>query len=116
MFVDAPCSGSGTWRRRPEDPWRLTANEVERLHGLQVRILGQAAKLVKPGGRLAYVTCSMLSRENEASVAAFEAAHPEFQPLATASPEGGEAALRHRLSPASSGTDGFFFALFERTA
>ncbi|KAK0330493.1 Secreted beta-glucosidase sun1, partial [Friedmanniomyces endolithicus] len=81
VFVDAPCSGSGTWRRRPEDAWRLTAEEVDRLHALQVRILGQAAKLVKPGGRLVYVTCSMLSRENEASADAFEAAHPEFRPV-----------------------------------
>jgi len=105
VFVDAPCSGSGTWRRRPEDAWRLTAEEVERLHALQVRILGQAAKLVKPGGRLAYVTCSMLSRENEASADAFEAAHPDFAPVGA----------RRRLSPASTNTDGFFFALYERT-
>ena len=105
VFVDAPCSGSGTWRRRPEDAWRLTAEEVERLHALQVRILGQAAKLVKPGGRLAYVTCSMLSRENEASADAFEAAHPGFAPVGA----------RRRLSPASTHTDGFFFALYERT-
>jgi len=105
VFVDAPCSGSGTWRRRPEDAWRLTAEEVERLHALQVRILSQAAKLVKPGGRLAYVTCSMLSRENEASADAFEAAHPDFAPVGA----------RRRLSPASTQTDGFFFALYERT-
>lgn len=105
VFVDAPCSGSGTWRRRPEDAWRLTADEVERLHALQVRILGQAAKLVKPGGRLAYATCSMLSRENEASADAFEAAHPDFAPVGA----------RRRLSPASTHTDGFFFALYERT-
>ena len=84
VFVDAPCSGSGTWRRRPEDACRLTAEEVEKLHGLQVRILGQAAKLVKPGGRLVYVTCSMLARENEASVDAFEAANSEFRPVAVA--------------------------------
>ena len=128
VFVDAPCSGSGTWRRRPEDAWRLTAEEVERLHALQVRILSQAAKLVKPGGRLAYVTCSMLSRENEAVIAEFETAHPEFQPFAiadaTATPDltiagvglVGDADVHHvRLSPASTNTDGFFFALYERT-
>ena len=155
VFVDAPCSGSGTWRRRPEDAWRLTAEEVERLHALQVRILGQAAQLVKPGGRLVYVTCSMLSRENEATTAAFEAAHPGFRPLpippplgegdhaqhgggggdrmrsttpqtpflrqvpSTAktrslSPDGG--GTRLRLSPASTHTDGFFFAAYERTS
>lgn len=129
VFVDAPCSGAGTWRRRPEDAWRLTPEEVERLHALQVRILQQAALLVKPGGRLVYVTCSMLSRENEASTAAFDAAHPAFRPLpvadALASPALTDAALeqlaaradghRLRLSPASTHTDGFFAALYERT-
>lgn len=129
VFVDAPCSGSGTWRRRPEDAWRLTPEEVERLHALQVRILQQAALLVKPGGRLVYVTCSMLSRENEASTAAFEAAHPSFRPApvadALASPALTDAARarlagladghRLRLSPASTHTDGFFAALYERT-
>lgn len=130
VFVDAPCSGSGTWRRRPEDAWRLTPEEVERLHALQVRILSQASQLVKPGGRLVYVTCSMLSRENEASVAAFEAAHPEFTPVSVASAlsdaalnSEGAAMLaakadghRLRLSPASTNTDGFFVALYERAS
>ncbi|WP_374274514.1 RsmB/NOP family class I SAM-dependent RNA methyltransferase [Brevundimonas sp.] len=116
VFVDAPCSGSGTWRRRPEDAWRLTAEEVERLHALQVRILGQAARLVKPGGRLVYVTCSMLSRENEASADAFEADHPDFSPVATTPPFAEAPAVRLRMSPATTGTDGFFFALYERTA
>ena len=126
VLVDAPCSGSGTWRRRPEDAWRLTAEEVEKLHALQVRILGQAAKLVKPGGRLVYVTCSMLSRENEASAAAFEAAHPEFRPvpiLAADAGGAGDSGLgpfadghRLRLSPATTNTDGFFVAAYERAA
>ena len=130
VFVDAPCSGSGTWRRRPEDAWRLTAEEVERLHALQVRILSQASHLAKPGGRLVYVTCSMLSRENEASIAAFEAAHPEFKPVAIAEAvaapgltDAGRERLaaaaadghRLRLSPASTGTDGFFAAVYERS-
>jgi 16S rRNA (cytosine967-C5)-methyltransferase len=130
VFVDAPCSGSGTWRRRPEDAWRLTAEEVEKLHGLQVRILSQATKLVKPGGRLVYVTCSMLARENEASVDAFEAANPDFRPVAItdvfSAPQLTEAAqakfadlasvARLRLSPASADTDGFFAAVYERAA
>jgi len=130
VLVDAPCSGSGTWRRRPEDAWRLTADEVEKLHALQVRILSQASQLVKPGGRLVYVTCSMLSRENEASITAFEAAHPEFTPVTVASAlseagltvPGGETLAakadghRLRLSPASTNTDGFFVALYERAS
>lgn len=130
VFVDAPCSGTGAWRRRPEDAWRLKPDEVERLHALQLRILGQAAQLVKPGGRLVYVTCSMLSRENEATADAFEAVNPDFRPvpvaglldastLTAAALEtlGGLASgHRLRLSPASTNTDGFFIALYERRA
>ncbi|NBB52785.1 RsmB/NOP family class I SAM-dependent RNA methyltransferase [Rhizobium sp. CRIBSB] len=130
VFVDAPCSGSGTWRRRPEDAWRLKPDEVERLHGLQLRILGQAAQLVKPGGRLVYVTCSMLSAENEATAAAFETGHALFRPkpivelletsLLTASARdnlsGRADGHRLRLSPGSTRTDGFFIAVYERTA
>jgi len=130
VFVDAPCSGSGTWRRRPEDAWRLKADEVERLHALQLRILAQAVALVKPGGRLAYVTCSMLTLENEATADAFEAAHPDFRPLLVAglldAPTLTRAARerlvantsghRLRLSPAATNTDGFFLALYERRA
>jgi len=130
VFVDAPCSGSGTWRRRPEDAWRLTAEEVDKVHALQVRILGQAGKLVKPGGRLVYVTCSMLARENEASADAFEAANPDFRPVPVAdvlsAPQLTDAArarfaelasgARLRLSPASADTDGFFAAVYERAA
>lgn len=118
VLVDAPCSGSGTWRRHPEDAWRLTADEVERLHGLQTRIMSQAAKLVKVGGRIAYVTCSMLSRENEDTAAAFEAAHPNFKPVPLTEDMHAVATLAKghtlRMSPASTGTDGFFFALYER--
>ncbi|RZJ01088.1 MAG: RsmB/NOP family class I SAM-dependent RNA methyltransferase [Brevundimonas sp.] len=130
VFVDAPCTGSGTWRRRPEDAWRLKADEVERLHALQLRILGQAALLVKPGGRLVYVTCSMLTRENEATTEAFEAAHAGFSPVQIADllaadtlTEAARAKLgavakghRIRLSPASTHTDGFFAAVYERTS
>jgi 16S rRNA (cytosine967-C5)-methyltransferase len=130
VFVDAPCSGSGAWRRRPEDAWRLKADEIERLHALQLRILAQAAALVKPGGRLVYVTCSVLRRENEAVADAFEATHKGFHPLPVAgvlaAPALTDAAQtrlagaatggRLRLSPTSTGTDGFFVALYERRA
>jgi 16S rRNA (cytosine967-C5)-methyltransferase len=130
VFVDAPCSGAGAWRRRPEDAWRLTSEEVERLHGLQARILSQASLLVKPGGRLIYVTCSMLARENEAVADVFEASHSEFRPMAVSEAVLETSALtdkgreelarlashhRIRLSPASTCTDGFFAALYGRT-
>ncbi|MDP8915931.1 MAG: RsmB/NOP family class I SAM-dependent RNA methyltransferase, partial [Pseudomonadota bacterium] len=131
VFVDAPCSGSGTWRRRPESAWRLTAEEVERLHALQVAVLGRAARLVRPGGRLVYVTCSVLSRENGDSAKAFAHAHPEFRPRpitdALATPnltEAGRARLAElagsghtlQLTPARTNTDGFFIATFTRPA
>jgi len=130
VLVDAPCSGSGTWRRRPEDAWRLKPAEVERLHALQVQILGRAAELVKPGGRLVFVTCSMLRGENEATADAFEENHPVFSPVPVAEAlkaanltdaareRLGQLAEGHRLrlSPASTGTDGFFAAVYERTA
>jgi 16S rRNA (cytosine967-C5)-methyltransferase len=130
VLVDAPCSGSGTWRRRPEEASRLTAGEVERLHGLQLAVLERAASLAKPGARLAYVTCSVLRAENEASADAFEAAHPGFRPVPIAAalevPQLTPAARerlgaladghRLRLSPRASGTDGFFISLYERTS
>lgn len=128
VLVDAPCLGSGTWRRRPEDAWRLKPEDVDRMHSLQTGILARAAKLVKPGGRLVYVTCSMLRGENEATVDAFEEDHPSFRPVpitgalrTAAITDAGRARLaelatghRLRLSPASSNTDGFFAALYER--
>jgi 16S rRNA (cytosine967-C5)-methyltransferase len=130
VLVDAPCSGSGTWRRRPEEAWRLTEVEVKRLQGVQLDVLANAAMLVRPGGRLAYVTCSVLPSENADVVDRFAAAHPEFTPLPVA--EGVRLAMltdfaRERLaelsggghtvqlSPRRTGTDGFFIALFQRT-
>ena len=100
------------------------------MHALQVQILDRASALVKPGGRLVFITCSMLRGENEASAAAFEENHPEFAPVPIAealnSPNLTDAARerlgamaeghRLRLSPASTGTDGFFAAVYERTA
>ena len=128
VLVDAPCSGSGVWRRRPETAHTLTLDEVERLHALQTAILARASKLVRPGGVLAYATCSILPDENEDTTAAFEASHPEFTPRAIVdaldvpqiTPAGAErlAAMasghRLRLSPATSNTDGFFVSLYRR--
>ena len=131
VLVDAPCTGSGTWRRRPEDAWRLKPEDVDRMHSLQMAIVARAAKLVKPGGRLVYVTCSMLRGENEATMDAFEEDHPQFAPVPIAEAvdvdaltEAGRGRLaelaqgghRLRLSPANAGTDGFFAALYERQA
>jgi 16S rRNA (cytosine967-C5)-methyltransferase len=131
VLVDAPCSASGTWRRRPEAAWRLNPGEIARLHALQVAILSRAAALVKPGGRLAYVTCSVLDAENGAVVRGFCEAHGDFRPLpidTAAQTHTLTDAARERLaalsggghtvqmSPRRTGADGFFVALFERSA
>ena len=131
VFVDAPCSGSGTWRRHPEAAWRLDPETIERLSGLQRKIAARAAKLVKPGGRLLYATCSMLEAENEAVALAFASDHPWFRPVSIAEATktanltdaardrlAGLAAGGHtlQLTPHRTGTDGFFAAIFERTA
>ncbi len=129
VFVDAPCSGSGTWRRHPEAAWRLTPEAVERLSALQSAILGRASSLVKPGGRLIYVTCSLFDAENGAVASAFAASHPDFTPLPIASAAQTDALTTSGqtrlvelsrgghtlgLTPHTAGTDGFFVALFER--
>ena len=120
VLVDAPCSGTGTWRRNPDARWTLTEADVADLQALQARILASAARLVKPGGRLVYVTCSLLPAENERQAEAF-AASSGFVPLpvaeiwrdvvGTACPSSGPWLA---LSPARHGTDGFFIAVFER--
>lgn len=120
VLVDAPCSGTGTWRRNPDARWRAPDLGLAALAGLQARILASAARLVKPGGRLVYATCSLLTEENEDQVAAFLAAHPEFVavPLAEIAPMlAGLAQSDHlSLTPARHGTDGFFAAVLQRKA
>ncbi|WP_240989106.1 RsmB/NOP family class I SAM-dependent RNA methyltransferase [Salipiger mangrovisoli] len=119
VLVDAPCSGTGTWRRNPDARWRATQEQgLDALVALQARILASAARLVKPGGRLVYATCSMLSRENEEQVAAFLAAHPDFEalPLRDTAPHLATLAEGDHLSltPARHDTDGFFAAVLQR--
>ncbi|MFN3594357.1 MAG: RsmB/NOP family class I SAM-dependent RNA methyltransferase [Thiobacillaceae bacterium] len=120
VLVDAPCSGLGTLRRNPDLKWRQTPQTVAELAAKQAAILAAAAGLVKPGGRLVYATCSLLPEENEAIVAAFLDAHPEYRQL----PVGPILASQHidlamdevlRLDPARHGTDGFYAAVLERT-
>lgn len=106
VLIDAPCSGSGTWRRNPETRARLTPESIATLTALQTHLLAAAAPLVRAGGRLTYVTCSILPDENEDISAAFLSAHPDFTP----------AEPPRRLSPLTSGTDGFFIASFVRRA
>jgi 16S rRNA (cytosine967-C5)-methyltransferase len=121
VLVDAPCSGSGTWRRNPDAKWRLAPGDIDELVELQRRILESAARLVKPGGRLVYATCSLLPRENQQQVESFLERAPEFQPLPVddiwQSVIGGAAPGTGpylSLTPASHGTDGFFVAVLGR--
>ena len=120
VLVDAPCSGTGTWRRNPDARWRAPELGLENLVALQARILASAARLVKPGGRLVYATCSMLREENDAQVASFLACHPDFRivPVRDAAPHLMEATRSDHLSltPARHGTDGFFAAVLQRDA
>jgi 16S rRNA (cytosine967-C5)-methyltransferase len=110
VLVDAPCSGSGTWRRNPDQKWNITLKDIQELTALQTSLLELAAPLVKKGGRLIYATCSLLCEENEDIAACFLAAHPEF----TLIPCGLKGENFLFLSPLQNGTDGFFAAKFER--
>ncbi|MDT8345290.1 MAG: RsmB/NOP family class I SAM-dependent RNA methyltransferase, partial [Thermohalobaculum sp.] len=104
VFVDAPCSGSGAWRRNPDAKWRLTPARLAEFCATQDAVLDAACAAVRPGGRLVYATCSIIPAENAARVAAFLARHPDFTvagaPLA--------------LLPAAEAGDGFFAAVLHR--
>ena len=129
VFVDAPCTGSGTWRRHPDAKWRLRPAQLERRQMEQDEVLAAASAYVKPGGRLVYVTCSLLMEENEDRIAAFLAGHPAFAVAnafdaiaasGLADPDGlTRLAERQtpdgylRLTPAIIDTDGFFVATLE---
>ena len=121
VLVDAPCSGLGTLRRNPDLKWRQTPHSVAELTQKQAAILTAAARLLKPGGRLVYATCSLLAGENEAIVDAFLAAHGDFRRLSCAeilaqqriALDTGEDL---RLLPHAHGTDGFYAAALERVS
>ncbi len=118
VFIDAPCSGSGAWRRHPDTKWRLTPEALARRKADQDAVLDAGVLYVRPGGRMIYVTCSVLAEENEDRVAAFLARQQDFHILpATDAPH----LLPHltaegylRLTPATSDTDGFFVAVLAR--
>jgi 16S rRNA (cytosine967-C5)-methyltransferase len=124
VVIDAPCTGAGTWRRQPHAKWKLTAQQLAQRVGEQAAILADGARYVKPGGKLAYITCSVLHEENEAQVAAFRAAHPQFEPV-DLGPALDAIGARERvhlsadgvlLTPLRTGTDGFFISLLHRTS
>jgi len=114
VLIDAPCSGTGTWRRNPEARWRLTPERLERLKGMQAHVLGFGAPLVRPGGRLVYAVCSLLDEEGRDRIHAFLASNPGWtllDPLAAGRSHG----PGRRLTPAHDHTDGFFIAALARS-
>jgi 16S rRNA (cytosine967-C5)-methyltransferase len=121
VLVDAPCSGTGTWRRNPDARLRLKESDLSELVPKQASILDDAQTLVRKGGRLVYATCSLLEEENEAQVRGFLLRHPDFAliplarawPLPQPAPCGGDFLS---LTPARHRTDGFFAAVLERVA
>lgn len=109
VLIDAPCSGTGTWRRNPEARWRLSPPRINRLVAIQSRLLDLGATLVRPGGALIYIVCSLLDQEGAGQVDRFLADHPGWAaeaPIATGRPRG----AGMRLTPAHDATDGFFVA------
>jgi 16S rRNA (cytosine967-C5)-methyltransferase len=129
VLIDAPCTGTGTWRRNPDAKWRIRPGALEVRLKDQVEVLNRAAALVKPGGRIAYITCSVLPPENGEQVRAFVARHPEFavvppsqtmtalgdkaEDFAAAALESPEGWL---MTPRRTGTDGFFVSVLKRRA
>ncbi len=125
VFVDAPCTGTGVWRRRPDAKWRLKPTSLAQRREEQRAVIESAAALVKPGGRLAYVTCSVLAEENSDQVKWFVANHAGFVTLPwrqawtagvggspPVSADGSDETLL--LTPARHGTDGFFIAVLSK--
>ena len=114
VMVDAPCSGTGTWRRNPEARWRLTPDRLDRVVATQARLLDVAAGLASPTGTITYVVCSLLDAEGRGQVDAFLSRHSDWHALPLALPRGRVHGRGMRLTPASDSTDGFFVARLGR--
>ncbi|WP_428642999.1 RsmB/NOP family class I SAM-dependent RNA methyltransferase [Roseibium sp.] len=127
VFIDAPCTGTGVWRRRPDSKWRLAEKALNDRINDQKNVIDNASKYVKIGGRLVYVTCSLLPQENQHQTSWFLESHAGFKPVSaleiwqqtlpgTVAPKYVSKHGELLLTPASTGTDGFFISVFERTA
>ena len=123
VLLDAPCTGTGTWRRSPDSRWNLTQQNLDDLVALQQSIMQSAKRLVKPGGRLLYATCSMLNEENEQQVERFLETNPEFsidtfnvpEALAKYPERFLNSGHEIRTFPAMTGSDGFYVASLRRS-
>lgn len=127
VVIDAPCTGVGTWRRKPDTKWRLKLETLETRLNEQEKILDNAASYLRPGGLLFYMTCSVLAEENEGRIYPFLENHPEFTLLSAGEvweerfgvngpKPWSEDGCSLTLTPALTGTDGFFFAVMEKAA
>jgi 16S rRNA (cytosine967-C5)-methyltransferase len=114
VLVDAPCSGSGTWRRNPEGRWRLTSERLDRLVSQQARLLEIAAETVRPGGSLVYAVCSLLSREGAGQIQDFLSRRSSWIVQETLDAAGRSDGAGRLLTPGHDGTDGFFVARLGR--
>lgn len=114
VLIDAPCSGTGTWRRNPEARWRLTPARLERLAATQAMLIALGATLVKPGGMLVYIVCSLLDEEGSDQIFRFVGAHAGWTRPMPALPAGRPHGAGVRLTPARDSTDGFFVATMQR--
>ena len=129
VLIDAPCTGTGTWRRNPDAKWRMRPGALEVRLKDQAEVLDRAAALTKPGGRIAYITCSVLPPENGDQIRGFVARHPEFavvppaqvvtalwdkaEAFAAATLQSPEGLL---MTPRRTGTDGFFVSMLRKQA
>ena len=127
VLVDAPCTGTGTWRRNPDAKWRVRPNALEDRILEQAEVLDRAARYVKHGGRIAYITCSLLPRENDGAVSEFLVRHSGFavvppDDVAEHAGLGGLASFVSaagfglQLTPKRTGTDGFYIAMLQKVA
>jgi 16S rRNA (cytosine967-C5)-methyltransferase len=114
VLVDAPCSGSGTWRRNPEARWRLTSKRLDRVAVTQAHVLRTGAALVRPGGILVYAVCSLIAREGRSQIATFLNENPEWKAEPILADVGRADGAGLILTPAHDGTDGFFMARLAR--
>ncbi len=103
VFVDAPCSGSGTWRRNPEAKWTIDPARLASYGAAQTKLLDRAVQLAKPNGRIAYAVCSILGQEGDVQMQAFTTRHPGWRMTQS-----------QKFTPARDETDGFFVAILER--
>jgi 16S rRNA (cytosine967-C5)-methyltransferase len=114
VLIDAPCSGSGTWRRNPETRWRLDPARLKRVIDEQARLLGIGAEMVASGGHMVYAVCSLIAAEGKGQVAAFLASNSGWRAVDTGIPAGRPNGAGTLLTPHHDGCDGFFFARMEK--